>query len=131
MDTSHRNNVSLCEDDDDIWYWGYSIFVPHIPNTRAYPYVSRITGPAPKYHFARKFLQYQWPSKTPKGRRFDVELPGDGVYEVGIKRWNADKTLLLERQVYWLLLLDGNEYTIPKWQVLPLVETLRSGTLGA
>ena len=110
MDTSHRNNVSLCEDDDDIWYWGYSIFVPHIPNTRAYPYVSRITGPDPKYHFARKFLQHQWPSKTPKGRRFDVELPGDGVYEVGIKRWNADKTLLLERQVYWLLLLDGNEY---------------------
>ena len=109
MDTSHRNNVSLCEDDDDIWYWGYSIFVPHIPNTRAYPYVSRITGPDPKYHFARKFLQHQWPSKTPKGRRFDVELPGDGVYEVGIKRWNADKTLLLERQV----------------------ETLRSGTLGA
>ena len=39
MDTSHRNNVSLCEDDDDIWYWGYSIFVPHIPNTRAYPYL--------------------------------------------------------------------------------------------
>lgn len=39
--------------------------------------------------------------------------------------------LLLERQVYWLLLLDGNEYTIPKWQVLPLVEALRSGTLGA
>lgn len=70
-------------------------------------------------------------AKTPKGRRFDVELPGDGVYEVGIKRWNADKTLLLERQVYWLLLLDGNEYTIPKWQVLPLVEALRSGTLGA
>jgi len=60
-----------------------------------------------------------------------VELPGDGVYEVGIKRWNADKTLLLERQVYWLLLLDGNEYTIHKWQVLPLVEALRSGTLGA
>lgn len=85
----------------------------------------------PKYRFARKFLQYQWPPKTPKGRRFDVELPGDGVYEVGIKRWNADKTLLLERQVYWLLLLDGNEYTIPKWQVLPLVEALRSGTLGA
>ena len=55
MDTSHRNNVSLCEDDDDIWYWGYSIFVPHIPNTRAYPYVSRITGPDPKNHFARKF----------------------------------------------------------------------------
>lgn len=110
---------------------GYSIFVPHIPDTRAYPYVSRITGPDPKYRFARKFLQYQWPPKTPKGRRFDVELPGDGVYEVGIKRWNADKTLLLERQVYWLLLLDGNEYTIPKWQVLPLVEALRSGTLGA
>lgn len=85
----------------------------------------------PKYRFARKFLQYQWPPKTPKGRRFDVELPGDGVYEVGIKRWNADKTLLLERQVYWLLLLDGNEYTIPKWQVLPLVEALRSGMLGA
>ena len=39
--------------------------------------------------------------------------------------------LQLERQVYWLLLLDGNEYTIPKWQVLPLVEALRSGTLGA
>ena len=39
--------------------------------------------------------------------------------------------LLLERQVYWLLLLDGNEYTIPKWQVLPLVEALRSGMLGA
>lgn len=36
MDTSHRNNVPLCEDDDDLWYWGYSIFVPHIPNTRAY-----------------------------------------------------------------------------------------------
>lgn len=72
-----------------------------------------------------------WPPERPKGRRFDVELPGDGVYEVGIKRWNADKTLLLERQVYWLLLLDGNEYTIPKWQVLPLVEALRSGTLGA
>ena len=53
-----------------------------------------------------------------------MELPGDGVYEVGIKRWNADKTLLLE-------LLDGNEYTIPKWQVLPLVEALRSGTLDA
>ena len=88
-------------------------------------------GSDPKYRFARKFLQYQWPPKTPKGRRFDVELPGDGVYEVGIKRWNADKTLLLERQVYWLLLLDGNEYTIPKWQVLPLVEALRSGTLGA
>ena len=99
--------------------------------TRAYPYVSRIVGPDPKYRFARKFLQYQWPPKTPKGRRFDVELPGDGVYEVGIKRWNADKTLLLERQVYWLLLLDGNEYTIPKWQVLPLVEALRSGMLGA
>lgn len=99
MDTSHRNNVPPCEDDDDIWYWGYSIFVPHIPNTRAYPYVSRIVGPDPKYRFARKFLQYQWPPKTPKGRRFDVELPGDGVYEVGIKRWNADKTLLLERQV--------------------------------
>ena len=33
MDTSHRNNVPPCEDDDDIWYWGYSIFVPHIPNT--------------------------------------------------------------------------------------------------
>ena len=131
MDTSHRNNVPLCEDDDDLWYWGYSIFVPHIPNTRAYPYVSRIMGPDPKYRFARKFLQYQWPPKTPKGRRFDVELPGDGVYEVGIKRWNADKTLLLERQVYWLLLLDGNEYTIPKWQVLPLVEALRIGTLGA
>ena len=96
-----------------------------------YPYVSRIVGPDPKYRFARKFLQYQWPPKTPKGRRFDVELPGDGVYEVGIKRWNADKTLLLERQVYWLLLLDGNEYTIPKWQVLPLVEALRSGMLGA
>jgi len=31
---------------------------------------------------------------------------------------------------YWLLLLDGNEYTIPKWQVLPLVETLRNGTLS-
>ena len=103
MDTSHRNIVPLCEDDDDIWYWGYSIFVPHIPDTRAYPYVSRIMGPDPKYRFARKFLQYQWPPKTPKGRRFDVELPGDGVYEVGIKRWNADKTLLLERQVYWLL----------------------------
>ena len=131
MDTSHRNNVPPCEDDDDIWYGGYSIFVPHIPNTRAYPYVSRIVGPDPKYRFARKFLQYQWPPKTPKGRRFDVELPGDGVYEVGIKRWNADKTLLLERQVYWLLLLDGNEYTTPKWQVLPLVEALRSGTLGA
>lgn len=131
MDTSHRNIVPLCEDDDDIWYWGYSIFVPHIPDTRAYPYASRIMGPDPKYRFARKFLQYQWPPKTPKGRRFDVELPGDGVYEVGIKRWNADKTLLLERQVYWLLLLDGNEYTIPKWQVLPLVEALRSGTLGA
>ena len=97
MDTSHRNIVPLCEDDDDIWYGGYSIFVPHIPNTRAYPYVSRIVGPDPKYRFARKFLQYQWPPKTPKGRRFDVELPGDGVYEVGIKRWNADKTLLLER----------------------------------
>ena len=41
------------------------------------------------------------------------------------------RTLLLERQVYWLLLLDGNEYTIPKWQVLPLVEALRSGMLGA
>ena len=121
MDTSHRNNVPPCEDDDDIWYWGYSIFVPHIPDTRAYPYVSRIMGPDPKYRFARKFLQYQWPPKTPKGQRFDVELPGDGVYEVGIKRWNADKTLLL----------DGNEYTIPKWQVLPLVEALRSGTLGA
>ena len=146
MDTSHRNNVPPCEDDDDIWYWGYSIFVPHIPNTRAYPYVSCIMGPDPKYRFARKFLQYQWPPKTPKGRRFDVELPGDGVYEVGIKRWNADKTLLLERQVYWLLVQDpvtrevsgvvatdaeGNEYTIPKWQVLPLVEALRSGTLGA
>ena len=101
MDTSHRNNVPLCEDDDDLWYWGYSIFVPHIPNTRAYPYVSRIVGPDPKYRFARKFLQYQWPPKTPKGRRFDVELPGDGVYEVGIKRWNADKTLLLERQGYY------------------------------
>ena len=101
MDTSRRNNVPPCKDDDDIWYWGYSIFVPHIPNTRAYPYVSRIMGPDPKYRFARKFLQYQWPPKTPKGRRFDVELPGDGVYEVGIKRWNADKTLLLERQVYW------------------------------
>ena len=98
MDTSHRNNVPLCEDDDDLWYWGYSIFVPHIPDTRAYPYVSRIMGPDPKYRFARKFLQYQWPPKTPKGRRFDVELPGDGVYEVGIKRWNADKTLLLERR---------------------------------
>lgn len=85
----------------------------------------------PKYRFARKFLQYQWPPKTPKGRRFDVELSGDGVYEVGIKRWNADKTLLLERQVYWLLLLDGNEYTIPKWQVLLLVEALRNGTLSA
>lgn len=36
MDTSHRNNVPPCEDDDDIWYWGYSIFVPHIPDTRAY-----------------------------------------------------------------------------------------------
>ena len=131
MDTSRRNNVPPCKDDDDIWYWGHSIFVPHIPNTRAYPYVSRIMGPDPKYRFARKFLQYQWPPKTPKGRRFDVELPGDGVYEVGIKRWNADKTLLLERQVYWLLLLDGNEYTIPKWQVLPLVEALRNGTLGA
>ena len=45
MDTSHRNNVPLCEDDDDLWYWGYSIFVPHIPDTRAYPYVSRIMGP--------------------------------------------------------------------------------------
>lgn len=131
MDTSRRNNVPPCKDDDDICYWGYSIFVPHIPNTRAYPYVSHIMGPDPKYRFARKFLQYQWPPKTPKGRRFDVELPGDGVYEVGIKRWNADKTLLLERQVYWLLLLDGNEYTIHKWQVLPLVEALRSGTLGA
>lgn len=131
MDTSHRNNAPLCEDDDDIWYWGYSIFVPHIPNTRAYPYVSRIMGPDLKYRFARKFLQYQWPPKTPKGRRFDVELSGDGVYEVGIKRWNADKTLLLERQVYWLLLLDGNEYTIPKWQVLLLVEALRNGTLSA
>ena len=76
MDTSHRNNVPPCEDDDDIWYWGYSIFVPHIPNTRAYPYVSRIVGPDPKYRFAREFLQYQWPPKTPKGRRFDVELPG-------------------------------------------------------
>lgn len=97
---------------------GVSLCVPH-------------HGSDPKYRFARKFLQYQWPPKTPKGRRFDVELPGDGVYEVGIKRWNADKTLLLERQVYWLLLLDGNEYTIPKWQVLPLVEALRSGTLGA
>ena len=62
------------------------------PDTRAYPYVSRIMGPDPKYRFARKFLQYQWPPKTLKGRRFDVELPGDGVYEVGIKRWNADKT---------------------------------------
>ena len=131
MDTSRRNNVPPCKDDEDIWYWGYSIFVPHIPNTRAYPYVSRIMGPDPKYRLARKFLQYQWPPKTPKGRRFDVELPGDGVYEVGIKRWNADKTLLLERQVYWLLLLDGNEYTIPKWQVLPLVEALRNGTLSA
>ena len=86
MDTSRRNNVPPCKDDDDIWYWGYSIFVPHIPNTRAYPYVSRIMGPDPKYRLARKFLQYQWPPKTPKGRRFDVELPGDGVYEVGIKR---------------------------------------------
>ena len=56
MDTSHRNNVPLCEDDDDLWYWGYSIFVPHIPNTRAYPYVSRIMGPDPKYRFVRKFL---------------------------------------------------------------------------
>ena len=81
MDTSHRNNIPPCEDDDDIWYWGYSIFVPHIPDTRAYPYVSRIMGPDPKYRFARKFLQYQWPPKTPKGRRFDVELPGDGVYD--------------------------------------------------
>ena len=132
MDTSRRNNIPLYEDDDDVWYWwGHSVFVPNIPNTRAYPYVSRIMGPDPKYRFARKFLQYQWPPKTPKGRRFDVELPGDGVYEVGIKRWNADKTILLERQVYWLLLLDGNEYTIPKWQVLPLVEALRNGTLSA
>ena len=72
MDTSRRNNVPPCKDDDDIWYWGYSIFVPHIPNTRAYPYVSRIMGPDPKYRFARKFLQYQWPPKTPKGRRFDA-----------------------------------------------------------
>lgn len=47
MDTSHRNNVPLCEDDDDLWYWGYSIFVPHIPNTRAYPYVSRIMVQTP------------------------------------------------------------------------------------
>ena len=55
MDTSHRNNVPPCEDDDDIWYWGYSIFVPHIPNTRAYPYVSRIVGPDPKYRFFSPF----------------------------------------------------------------------------
>lgn len=47
-------------------------------------------------------------------------------WEVGIKRWNADKSLLLERQIYWPSLLDGNKYTIPKWQVL-LVEALRSG----
>ena len=110
----NTRSIPLYEDDDDVWYWwGHSVFVPNIPNTRAYPYVS------------------QWPPKTPKGRRFDVELPGDGVYEVGIKRWNADKTMLLERQVHWLLLLDGNEYTIPKWQVLPLVEALRNGTLSA
>ena len=109
----------------------WKAFMEMLQNRQNYPYVSRIVGPDPKYRFARKFLQYQWPPKTPKGRRFDVELPGDGVYEVGIKRWNADKTLLLERQVYWLLLLDGNEYTIPKWQVLPLVEALRSGMLGA
>ena len=47
-------------------------------------------------------------------------------WEVGIKRRNADKSLLLERQIYWPSLLNGNEYTIPKWQVL-LVEALRSG----
>lgn len=69
------SSIPLYEDDDDVWYWwGHSVFVPHIPNTRAYPYVSRIMGPDPKYRFARKFLQYQWPPKTAKGRRFDVEL---------------------------------------------------------
>ena len=103
-------------------YEGYEVFVRRSKGTYAYPYISKIVGTHPQYHFARIFLQFSCFFRSIRGWYYEIDLMEDGVYEVGIKRWNSETKELLSRDVYWFTLSDGKIIDICKDDVLALIK---------
>lgn len=91
----------------------YSIFVPHVPNTFAYPYIARIVGEDPVYRFKRVFLRFDWPDSSPNGRWYYIDLE-DGVYECCIRRFDAHTKEVIEREFEWFILFDGGYFDVDK-----------------
>lgn len=107
-------------------YEGYNIFVRWTKGTYAYPYISRITGPHPQFHFTRIFLRLCRPTRSGGGWHYEIDLFDEGVYEVGIKRWNSETKELLSREVFWFILFDGDIMDISKEEVLEALNDLQA-----
>lgn len=95
--------IDIPVDPESPYYLDYEVFVPCVEDTYAYPYISFITGPDPKYRFERHFLRRVHPHWSGNGWKYFYMLPLVGVYEVGVKRWDCDTRELLSREVYYLV----------------------------
>ncbi|MBQ0038555.1 MAG: hypothetical protein KBS74_07800 [Clostridiales bacterium] len=82
--------------------------MPYVADTYAYPYISLVNGPDPKYRFERHFLQRVPHVWRGNGWVYFYMLPIVGVYKVGVKRWDCDTQELLSREVSYLI-FDGDD----------------------
>lgn len=93
-------------------------YVEDIPGTYAYPYMARITGEDPAYHFRRVFLRYEDRSPAFSGRWYTFRLPCEGVYERCVKRFRSLGGKLLSRDYDWFVFFDGEFYHLNREEVL-------------
>lgn len=94
--------IDLPFDPDGPCYHDFMVVVPYVPSTYAYPYISLITGPDPKYRLKRHFLRREHPYWSEGVYAHHYTFPLIGVYEIGIKRWDCETQDLISRKVSYL-----------------------------
>lgn len=96
----------------DEWFDTIDINVPWRKGVKLKPYVAKISGPHPKYKYARRFLRTVRIDYYPEGRLFTYLLPCDGVYERCVRTIDKTTGKVLDRDRDWFILFDGEEVEI-------------------
>lgn len=114
--------IDLPVDPEGPCYLDFEVFVPYVHGTYAYPYISLVTGPDPRYRLERHFLSHVRPFWHGNGWIYFYMLPLVGIYEIGIKRWDSETQELLSREVSYIVFDAEDIEDISKERVIECVK---------
>ena len=99
--------------DDCCGYENYRIRVPRGEGFYAYPYVAKFVGVCDEMGVVRAFMPR--PEKVccyKEHREFRTDFPGNGVYEIGKKAWDAETSACIWSVRDYVLVQNGDIFPL-------------------